>query len=492
MSVLGFLLLVAGSGFGSPPSSSKLGIHLIANNTAGVTQICNAHPRVIKILDTHGQMMSAARNYKAGTPEGIVVLRVYTTRRYSISDDPAVSANDFAGTVLLPAYSALSPADRALIDYVEGPNECDSTPCWGSLTEARWYNDFWVTLAPMIADAGFRPCAFSIPVGNPPGSVSEMQQKLAAIVPALRVCKQRGGAWSYHAYTPNWSTDVGFQIWYSLRYRQFYSYFAQAYPDLLDMPLILTECGFDSGGDPYNSGWQANGTAGQYQDWLAWWDGQIRQNSYVVGSTLFQIGSPGTWPSFDLEPIAGWMAGYLGDYSVPVLACSPLTLSASVPEAGDADPAAFTVTNAGYGTMNYSISDDAGWMETTPTTGSSSGETDTVTVTFTAAGLGAGTSTGKITVTAAAAENSPENIDVTLTVLQRPIPGDLNGDRYVDARDVVLFIGCMTGPNAGPPAAGCTTADTDEDGDVDQADFGILQQCLSGDSIPADPDCAGT
>ena len=27
--------------------------------------------------------------------------------------------------------------------------------------------------------------------------------------------------------------------------------------------------------------------------------------------------------------------------------------------------------------------------------------------------------------------------------------------------------------------------------DVDQEDFGLLQRCLSGSDVPADPDCAG-
>lgn len=482
-------LLSAVPAFGLPPSNSKLGIHLIQNNTAGITQICNAHPRVIKILDVHGPMLDAARHYKSVTPEGIVVLRVYTTKRYSFSDNPAASASDFAATVLMPALNSLSAADRALIDYVEGPNECDSTPCWVTLQDAQWFSDFWVALAPLIADAGFKPCGFSMPIGNPPGDQVEMRQKLAAIVPALRACKQRGGAWSYHAYTPSWSTDVNYQQWYSLRYRQFYSYFVQNYPDLADMPLILTEAGFDSGGSPTGSGWQANGTASQYQTWLTWWDAQIRQDSYVVGSTLFQIGSPATWPSFDVEPIAGWLAQYLDDNLPVILSCSPAAINVSVIKGHEANPTSFVVTNSGYHSMDYSINDNAVWMSVSPTSGTSSGESDTIAVTFTTAGLNAGIYYGRITITASA-EQSPQFINVMLTVREQPIPGDLNDDRYVDRDDIAIFLSCMTGAEVPFTNPQCVVADIDTDNDVDQSDFGIMQKCIRGDMVLGDPNCA--
>ena len=72
-----------------------------------------------------------------------------------------------------------------LIDYLEGPNECDNGPCWLSLQDVTWFSDFWVALAPLIANAGFKPCAFSIPVGNP-NNRGGVQAALDRIVPALR------------------------------------------------------------------------------------------------------------------------------------------------------------------------------------------------------------------------------------------------------------------------------------------------------------------
>ncbi len=68
-------------------------------------------------------------------------------------------------------------------------------------------------------------------------------------------------------------------------------------------------------------------------------------------------------------------------------------------------------------------------------------------------------------------------------------PGDLNGDFSVDVSDVVLFQDCATGPEVGPVAGPCHDADFDDDGDVDQSDFGVLQRCFRGAGVPADPRC---
>ncbi|MEP0842594.1 MAG: FG-GAP repeat protein [Phycisphaerae bacterium] len=50
-----------------------------------------------------------------------------------------------------------------------------------------------------------------------------------------------------------------------------------------------------------------------------------------------------------------------------------------------------------------------------------------------------------------------------------------------------------TVPGAVVDAAGCpalTPGDFDRDGDVDMTDFGLFQRCLSGEGVPADPNCA--
>src|SRR6266581_209981 len=275
-------------------SASKISAHLINAYTPGASNIIAGHPRVLKILDLGSGMLQAARAYKATTPSGNIVLRIYTSHSYAITDDPSASATNFWTTVLQPPLNALSASDRSLIDYLEGPNEGDSTPTWQTFAAAQWFTIFWQHLSPLIAAAGFKPCIGSIAVGNPPGTSSQIQ-----------------------AYTINYMTDPGVEYYYSLRYRQYYGQFTSQYPDLADLPLILSEGGVDQSGTPATSGWQARGTAADYERWLNWFDYQLAQDSYVLGCTLFEIGNPAGWSSFDLEPIGAWLGNYLATPTNP-------------------------------------------------------------------------------------------------------------------------------------------------------------------------------
>jgi hypothetical protein len=487
------VLLTAAPLSAANPATSKLGPHVLSSFSPGAGQIISGHPRVIKILGITDAMMSAVRTYKSGTPAGLVVYREWVNTgvkpAYNISQDPATCADDFWTTVLAPPLNLLSPADKALIDYVEGPNECENTPCWESVASAQWYGDFWVRLAQRIADNGYRPLAFSIPVGNP-YDLSILHQQLDALVPALRACKTRGGGWSYHGYTGPYTTDPGVEYWYSLRYRQYYEYFATAYPDLMDLPLILTEGGVDTGGNPTGSGWSAHGDAAKYESWLAWYDQQIMQDPYVIGVTLFQVGDT-WWSSFNLEPIAGWMANYLGSatYS-PVIRRSPTVMSAVTMQGSNAPAQIVTIANAGGGTLNYTLSGAPTWLTLSATSGSSTFATNSITATFSSASLMPNVYTATITVSAAAAINTPQTIPVTLTVQTAPVPADFDSDHDVDAQDLSAFLSCMTGPGYDTLPT-CTGKDLNGDNRVDLSDFGILQRCFSGSAIPASPTCGG-
>ncbi len=60
------------------------------------------------------------------------------------------------------------------------------------------------------------------------------------------------------------------------------------------------------------------------------------------------------------------------------------------------------------------------------------------------------------------------------------LPGDYDVDGDVDVADYVRFADCVTGPNAGPIAAGCDLFDVDADGDVDAEDFQTFQEAFTG------------
>jgi hypothetical protein len=56
-------------------------------------------------------------------------------------------------------------------------------------------------------------------------------------------------------------------------------------------------------------------------------------------------------------------------------------------------------------------------------------------------------------------------------------PADVNWDGVVDWRDVETMRYCRSGPMV-PYKFGCSKADIDKDGDVDQDDFALLQEAL--------------
>lgn len=296
---------------GAAPYSSKIGIHLLVSYTPGAEKIVRAKCPIIKLLDVTPDMMRALADYRAANPEGTVVLRIYTPVRYSASDNAEQKAKEFWDSVLWPQLSRLTPLQRSQIDYVEGPNECDTTPCWASVDDVKWFTRFWVALAPLMARHHFRPCIGSIPVGNPPGPPKEVEAKIREFIPALKVAKKLGGSWCYHSYTLKYTKDPEVERHYSLRYRSFYEILAKHAPELGNLPMLLTEGGVDNDGShPENPGWKRD-SAEKFQDWLKWFDCEIGKDTYIKGVTLFQIGDPRGWGSFDLEPMADWLASYL-------------------------------------------------------------------------------------------------------------------------------------------------------------------------------------
>jgi len=99
-------------------------------------------------------------------------------------------------------------------------------------------------------------------------------------------------------------------------------------------------------------------------------------------------------------------------------------LSFSVLSGLDPVPQTFTVTNSGGGILDWSASDDAGWMSVSPASGSlGNGQSQNVTVTVTSAVLEPGDYQATITVRDPNAGNSPKTLSVSLVVRQRAMIG---------------------------------------------------------------------
>jgi GH25 family lysozyme M1 (1,4-beta-N-acetylmuramidase) len=172
----------------------------------------------------------------------------------------------------------------------------------------------------------------------------------------------------------------------------------------------------------------------------------------------------------------------------PAIARSPAALWPTVRAGVNAASQTFTVSNSGGGTLNYSTGEEIDWLGVAPMSGTSTGEVDVMTVTYATSSLAIGTYTGTITISDPVASNSPQTIEVILTI--EPDPGDFDADGHIDQDDVSLFMGCVSGAGVTQSDPNCQAEDLDHDNDVDQTDFGKLQGCLAGLFAPPDPYCA--
>jgi len=101
----------------------------------------------------------------------------------------------------------------------------------------------------------------------------------------------------------------------------------------------------------------------------------------------------------------------------PEISISPGTLGFAA-QSGGANPSAqnIVIRNSGQSTLNYSITDDAAWLEVSPSSGTSAGENKTHSVSVMSGGLAEGNYSATITVSDPNATNSPQSVAVSLNV----------------------------------------------------------------------------
>jgi hypothetical protein len=134
--------------------------------------------------------------------------------------------------------------------------------------------------------------------------------------------------------------------------------------------------------------------------------------------------------------------------------------------------------------LTYSISDNASWMTISPSSGTTSGEVDTIEVSFSTSRMAQGTYHGKITASAIGASNSPQEIDVVLTINAAAM-GDINGDSAVNSGDAILALRIAAGlligsPPHTPTATEISAADVNHDAKNTSADVILILQMAAG------------
>jgi len=170
---------------------------------------------------------------------------------------------------------------------------------------------FDIAMAELLHREGLKYVAGSWSVGVPdiPDWMRwEMQQ-------ALRVADYIG----VHEYcAPRMDDPRGLDAgnpgtgWFTLRWKKWYPLL----PTDCQKPVIISECGIDSGAAHWNpgaqGGWRSFTNAQGYLQQLRWYDAYLQSDPHVAGAAIFCHGTlDPTWDTFD---VSGEMLDLLGDY----------------------------------------------------------------------------------------------------------------------------------------------------------------------------------
>lgn len=171
------------------------------------------------------------------------------------------------------------------------------------------------------------------------------------------------------------------------------------------------------------------------------------------------VGSAGEAATIRLESVAfyDWQGDPISttaeDYAVqisaatdPTISFGPRSFDFSATE-GEANPASqpLEIWNSGPGTLDWSVSADAQWLNLSPASGSSTGERDSVSVSVDIAGLSAGDHSAEIVIEAAGAANTPRRVNVGLQISAEAAPpvndndNDNDNDQPTGRRAIVVL-----------------------------------------------------
>ena len=278
---------------------------------------------------------------------------------------------------------------------------------------------------------------------------------------------------------------------------------------------------------------------------------RLAQIDFVFGSPGMQFSNayiPPTTMSDHFPLVATTTIPALAE--LPLLFVSTAAAALSTDVCGEIAPGVLRIRNDGGGALAYTVSSDASWLSVSAPAGDVALEEDEVAIHADFKGLEQGVHTASLTIPSPQSANGPFDVEVTLNVTvddadddrvadacdncpttpnasqadsdanacdncpaktnadQQDTDADGRGDAcdncvgqsnpdQVDTDQDGLGDACDACPNGRLGARilsnGCpaSPADFDADGDVDQADFGLIQRCLIQPGHPqTDPACA--
>ena len=311
-------------------TASKLGLHVIrdVDYAYAMEYVRRVHPRVMKALGEVGWLADV----KAAAPGTVTIGRFDGQAEHWVGTEDPVAAADAYVADNLERYQR-NPG----VDYWEGWNEYNpsSNEAW------EWYAKFEAERACAMQAHGLRAAVGDFAVGWP-----NTYEQMGLFLPALEAAHRCGGILTLHEYnSPTFQCGVGVNVpgvipgapqfdgvamgYNTLRYRIWYEGYLKP-RGLGDLPLVISELGIQGlaqGGpcnDPGGIGWK------DYRDWwvgqgygpdagqayinlLAWYDGEMRKDSYVIGAAVFTLGALNTgdqWYLFDLHDVLPLLAFY--------------------------------------------------------------------------------------------------------------------------------------------------------------------------------------
>jgi hypothetical protein len=115
----------------------------------------------------------------------------------------------------------------------------------------------------------------------------------------------------------------------------------------------------------------------------------------------------------------------ISEKSTPEIAINPKNITFQAFQ-GESNPSPdyMYVSNSGESTLNYSIDWDTNWLSVSPNTGQTEAAARKHTISANISGLSVGSYSATITVTDPEASNSPQTVNVALTITASSVPND--------------------------------------------------------------------
>jgi hypothetical protein len=302
----------------SSRTASKLGLHVVRNNDPYIMEyVRRVRPRVMKSVDDLGWLSDV----KLASPNTMTIGRI-SGQNESWPEElaPDAAARQFIDTNL--NKYRLNPG----VDFWEGWNE------FVPVTEARWK---WYAAFEAARACDMQALGLHAAIGGFVGGAPQYDE-IPYFLPAIEAAHRCGGILTMHegvsplpgcgvfidqaGIIPGAPAFPGITMGYlMLRYRFWYEGYLKP-RGWGDLPLVISEvavggivpgqpCNGPGGASwkDFSAFWVQNGVGVDgphaWTNLLAWYDSYLRQDPYVVGTTIFTAGGEPGWDGSDMHDV---------------------------------------------------------------------------------------------------------------------------------------------------------------------------------------------